>query len=248
MSVRRRVVGKVRWEWEKRHPVAVDTPDNHPEGLRNPPIPLLGSTPQQMSFGERAALEGVLAQLKPRLAVEIGTHQGGSLHRIAAYSGHVHAFDLHNYVSDKAALTNVTFHFGESKALVPQVLAECAANRTQVNFALVDGDHTAEGVRADFENLLASPACAHSVILAHDTMNETVRAGIESVGLADHPNVVYAELDFLAGYRFPTGSFAGQCFGGLGLIITGDRARDGYGSEPFQSRYVSAFDLMHRSA
>ena len=39
-----------------------------------------------MSFGERAALEGVVAQVRPRLAVEIGTAAGGSLARIARYS------------------------------------------------------------------------------------------------------------------------------------------------------------------
>ena len=47
-----------------------------------------------MSFGERAALEGVLAQLRPRLALEIGSAEGGSLARIAAYACEVHSVDV----------------------------------------------------------------------------------------------------------------------------------------------------------
>jgi cephalosporin hydroxylase len=198
-----------------------------------------------MSFGERLVLEGLLSQLKPTVAIEIGTHQGGSLRLLAAHSGHVHAFDLYDLVSDKETLTTVTFHFGDSKVLVPTTLAVLAASRTPVDFALVDGDHSAEGVRADFENLLASPACRRTVILAHDTMNEDVRTGIEAIGLAERPQVVYVELDFVPGYKFATGSFAGRYFGGLGLVITGDRDTDGYGDQPMQSRYLPAFSLMH---
>ena len=47
----------------------------------------------QMSPGERAAIKGILSELQPAVAIEIGTGQGGSLRRIAASSGHVHAFD-----------------------------------------------------------------------------------------------------------------------------------------------------------
>lgn len=43
----------------------------------------------QMSLGERAAFEGVLAQLRAKLAVEIGTADGGSLERIATYGAEV---------------------------------------------------------------------------------------------------------------------------------------------------------------
>ena len=50
------------------------------------PIELLRDSAWQMSYGERAGLEGVLSQLKPALAVEIGTAEGGSLARIAARS------------------------------------------------------------------------------------------------------------------------------------------------------------------
>jgi len=47
-----------------------------------------------MSFGERAALEGILSQLTPDLALELGTAEGGSLERLAHHSAEVHSFDL----------------------------------------------------------------------------------------------------------------------------------------------------------
>ncbi len=47
-----------------------------------------------MRYGERFALEGILESLKPRLAIEIGTAQGGSLRRIAAHAEEVHSFDI----------------------------------------------------------------------------------------------------------------------------------------------------------
>jgi hypothetical protein len=215
-------------------------PDNHPEPLRHPPIPLLGDTLDQMSFGERAALEGVLSQLTPKLAIEIGTSAGGSLKRIARHSGHVHTFDVDDHAADKTALRNVTFHRGDSNRTLAPLLERCADSGTPIAFALVDGDHSPAGVRADLETLLASPACARTVILLHDTMHPDVRAGIGLAGPDGHPNVVYVELDFFPGYEYATGSFAGQPGGGLGLVITGDRERDGYGYHPVQTRYVSA--------
>jgi hypothetical protein len=99
---------------------------------------------------------------------------------------------------------------------------------------LVDGDHSADGVRIDIENVLASPACARTIVLVHDTMNEEVRTGLNAMDLPAHPTVVYVELNFVPGYRFATGVFAGQYFGGLGLVITGDCRLDGYGNYPVQ--------------
>ena len=50
--------------------------------------------PWQMEPGERAALEGLLCEVRPNLSIEIGTAEGASLRLLAKYSGHVHSFDL----------------------------------------------------------------------------------------------------------------------------------------------------------
>ena len=62
------------------------------------PVYALADDDWQMAPGERAAIEGLLAQIEPALAIEIGTAQGGSLRRIAHYSAEVHAFDLRSLV------------------------------------------------------------------------------------------------------------------------------------------------------
>jgi hypothetical protein len=199
----------------------------------------------QMSFGERAALEGILSQRKPRLAIEIGTYEGGSLRFLAAHCEHVHTFDLEDLTEDRTAFSNVTFHTGDSKQLLPELLRRLEAEHRDVDFALVDGDHSAEGVRQDLVNLLDSPATRSTLVLLHDTMNAETRAGIERADLSVYPKVVYHELDFVPGYEFVGGHFDGQVWGGLGLVITGDRKIHGYEDSPVQTRYRKPFELLH---
>jgi hypothetical protein len=54
----------------------------------------------------------------------------------------------------------------------------------------------------------------------------------------------HARADVL---QYATGSFTGNHGGGLGLLITGDRERDGYGQHPVQTRYVPAFATTHQT-
>jgi len=92
---------------------------------------------------------------------------------------------------------------------------------------------------------LDSSATRSTLILLHDTMNEETRAGIEQVGLSAHSKVVYHELDFVPGYEYAGGHFDGQCWGGLGLVITGDRTLHGYGESPAQTRYREPYQVLH---
>jgi Methyltransferase domain len=198
-----------------------------------------------MSFGERAALEGLLAQLRPTLAIEIGTAEGGSLERVAAYSERVHSFDLNFDLMPeerRSELENVTFHPGDSHVLLPELLEELADAGQNVDFVLVDGDHSSEGVKKDMEDLLASDAIRSTVIVAHDTMNEVVRDGLERVRYADFPKVAYVELDMVAGYMFQEESLRNELWGGLGLVLVdGSQAT---GTDPRQDRYYEAFRLI----
>src|SRR5438445_13898392 len=102
-----------------------------------------------MSLGERAALEGVLSQLKPALSFEIGTAEGGSLRCIARHSAEVHSFDLVAPEHDVASSANVILHTGDSHELLPAELARCAEPGRNLDFVLVDGDPSAEGGRRD---------------------------------------------------------------------------------------------------
>lgn len=166
-----------------------------------------------MCPGDRAALEGVVSSLQPSLAIEIGTADGGSLERIAAHSSEVHAFDLE---PPSSWPENAAFHQGDSKTTLPPFLDQVQGT---VDFALVDGDHSREGVCADLEALLASPTVTETVILAHDSFHPPVRAGIEAV--FDHPKLTYADLDFIPGRMTNSGFFVDQLWGGFALLLVG---------------------------
>jgi hypothetical protein len=179
-------------------------------------LPLLADPIWQMTYGERAAFQGVLEELRPALAIEIGTAEGASLRRIAALSGEVHSFDLVEPQLDLPE--HVTLHTGDSHALLPEVLAALAAEGRNVDFVLVDGDHSAEGAQQDLEDLLDSDAIRETVIIAHDTANERVRAGLDAVDYDAYEKVRAVELDMVPGH-LGAEKFPGELWGGLGLVV-----------------------------
>jgi hypothetical protein len=180
---------------------------------------LLSREDWAMLPGERAALEGILSALQPSLSIEIGTDKGGSLELIAAHSKTVHAFDLiraPEVTSER--FPTVSFHIGDSHELLPHVLEQLVSAGQNVDFAFVDGDHTAVGVRQDLEDLLSSPSVDHTVILVHDTLNERVRAGMEQVDYAAFGKVRLVDLDFVQGRALREG---GELWAGLGIVVAG---------------------------
>jgi hypothetical protein len=190
-----------------------------------------------MTLGERAALEGVLSQAQPALAVEIGTAEGGSLRRIAAHAGHVHSFDLVRPDPSIEALANVTLHTGDSRILLAAFLEATAERGENVDFVLVDGDHSADGVEHDLRQLLASAAVRRTVILAHDTLNDDVRAGLRRIDYEAVPKVAYSDLDFLGGHLSNGGPFHHQLWGGFALILVDAEPRSPRGEHGFYDQF-----------
>jgi hypothetical protein len=183
---------------------------------------LLSSNTWHLHPGERAALEGLLAAIKPGLAIEIGTYSGGSLDRISLHSAEVHAFDLRFRPEvTKERFPNVTLHSGDSHELLPRVLAGFAAARRNLDFALVDGDHSAAGVQRDVLDLLDSPCTARSVIVLHDTLAERVRHGLLEIPFLDFDKVTHVDLDFVQGHIRSEGPSKDDLWCGLGVVITG---------------------------
>ncbi len=187
---------------------------------------LLAPNPWQMTLGERAAMEGLLARLKPALAIEIGTAEGGSTRCLARHCTEIHSFDLVHPQGLTEELPMVTTHTGDSHELLPAFLEQLAAAGRRVDFVLVDGDHSADGARRDVEDLLASPAVEGAAIVLHDSANDEVRAGLRAAAIEDHPSVAYLDLDFVAGHLSAPGMpYEGQLWGGLGLVIADPGAR-----------------------
>ena len=79
-----------------------------------------------MSYGERTVIEGMLAMLRPHLAIEIGRAEGGSLRRIAEHSDEVVSFDIVDPSEELSQLSNVKILTGDSHVLLPQELTRMA--------------------------------------------------------------------------------------------------------------------------
>ena len=125
-------------------------------------------------------------------------------------------------------------------------MAEFSAAGKSLDFALVDGDHSFEGVISDLHALLGSPCTARAVILVHDSMNEEIRAGLEHAGLQDYEKVVYFEPDFVPGYIYRVGSARHAVWGGLALIVCDSRRSEAYADSIRQWRYYEPYDAIHR--
>ena len=148
----------------------------------------------------------------------------GGAWRASRHSDEVHALDLAaDLIGELPA--NVTFHQGDSKVTLPALLAEFERDGRQVDFALVDGDHSLEGARADLSALLASTAVTSAVILAHDSFNPFVRAGLQQALAAFPGKATDVEIDFVSGRMTRSGPVAGQLWGGFALIIVDEDAR-----------------------
>jgi len=175
----------------------------------------------QMTFGERFALEGLVRVVRPALAIETGTADGGSLRCIAGHAGEVHCFDLDPDLQDVVGrVPNAHAHVGDSAETLPATLARFAEEGRQVDFALIDGDHSTGGVQRDALAILESPACTQTTIVFHDAANDLVRAGLEALALPTHPKVGVCVLDFVPGYVVAPGSgLAGEIWNGLALVV-----------------------------
>jgi hypothetical protein len=198
----------------------------------------------QMTLGERAALEGILCERKPRLAIELGTAAGRSLRRIAAHAEEVHSFDLAAPPAAVQGIANVSFHIGDSHHLLPEALDRFAEEGRNVDFALVDGDRSPGRVRADLEALLDSAAVADTVIVVHGGANEQVRAGLDSVHYGTFPKVAHVNLDFVPGYMRRDPGHRHELDGGLGLVVVDATRKAYFPDKPVvEDRYYEAGHL-----
>jgi hypothetical protein len=176
----------------------------------------------QMLLAERMALTGLLARLRPRHALEIGTYHGGSLSLIAEFAERVWAVDIDPEVPTRFTVpSNVDLRIGPAEGLVAGILDELTAKGVALNFILIDADHSTEAVRRDIETVLSrlSPLREPCFILLHDSGNPECRQGILSAGWASCPYVHTVELDFVPGQLMghPSDPGRGEVWGGLAL-------------------------------
>ena len=155
----------------------------------------------QMTACERFALQDLLRRLSPDMAVEVGTYMGGSLQVLSRFCRDVVSVDIDPTVRDRlqGRFSNVAFRTGQSAELLPDILRSAAADGRHVGFVMIDGDHSAEGVRRDIEAVLGVPPTDRLVMLMHDSFNPECRRGIASARWDDCPYVQAVEVDFVPG-------------------------------------------------
>lgn len=186
----------------------------------------------QMTRCEKYAFASILEAAKPEVSVEIGTYRGGSLQIIAERSAKVYSIDLSSEPRERLAgrFPNAELLTGDSRRLIPEVLAKIRERKEQLGFVLIDGDHSTEGVKADVEAVLRHAPTRPVYVVFHDSFHPPCRQGILAAAWQECPWVHYVEVDFVPGVfhleAFDTAR-PRSMYGGLALALMLPEERSG---------------------
>ncbi|MDD4254486.1 MAG: glycosyltransferase [Methanofollis sp.] len=173
----------------------------------------------QMNHSERLALTALLSRHKPRCSIEVGTYMGGSLSLISQYSHTVFSIDIDPTIPERfGKFKNVGFFTGPSQIVLPLLLKELDREQIPVDFLLIDGDHSAEGIKQDIESVLSYVPKKPLFVVMHDSFNPECRRGMLDVRWEKSPYVHWVDLDFIPGRIVEAeGPSQGEMWGGLAL-------------------------------
>jgi hypothetical protein len=183
----------------------------------------------QMTSAERATLFFLLSQINPQCSIEIGSAKGGSLTVLSQFSQIVYSLDINPHCKARLGprFSNVEFITGDSRATLVPLLHRLQGENSTLEFVLIDGNHTAEGIKVDIENVLQFKPNQPVYILMHDSFNPEVRAGIQSVNWQGSPYVHWLELDLVPGILLDRMPFRRQMWGGLAFALLRPVVRQG---------------------
>ena len=154
-----------------------------------------------MTQQERFALICLLDKLRPKCAIEIGTLNGGSLSALSKYSEKVYSIDIDGSCEERLGnnFKNVEFITGDSHTVLSPLLKTLQHENIGPQFALIDGDHSKEGVKKDVNTLLDIIPNEKLIIVLHDSFNPECRSGMLAANWEANPYVHMVELDFIPG-------------------------------------------------
>lgn len=182
----------------------------------------------QMNDSERMALTGLLARHRPHCSVEIGTYWAGSLSLISQYSKMVFSIDTDECVRSRFSLPNVSLLTGPSTAILPYLLGELDKARIPLDFILIDGDHSANSIKADVACLLTYVPKKPLFVVMHDSFNPECRRGMLEAPWNASPYCHWIDIDFVPGRMVETpGPLQGELWGGLAAAYFLPRQRNG---------------------
>ena len=190
-----------------------------PQGFVPNRFGVVHGAPVWMTMSERVLLYGLIAGLRPRRCLEIGTFKGGSALIITAAlddlgDGRLACVDPEPKVLPEHWATiahRATLFAATSPAILPE------ASRTvggKFDFALIDGDHSTEGVMRDIEGTL--PLLEdHAYLLFHDAHNAETAEGIDRA--VRNPKNGLIDAGILSTEKTPD-AVPGVFWGGLRLL------------------------------
>lgn len=155
----------------------------------------------QDAFEMRQMLE-VMAQLRPKKILEIGVHTGNGL---KAFGEAFPFAELYGLEIDTQHLQYREFQLIEGDSKDPEII-EKVRGFGQFDFIFIDGDHTYEGVKADWENYFPMVRPGGAVGF-HDTsrMGEGWMSKVEVRKLLDElwKSNSYPSVEFFNGRENP---------------------------------------------
>ncbi len=186
----------------------------------------------QMTRWEKYGFESILRAAKPKVALEIGTYNGGSLQVIAQHAEKLYSVDVDAAIEDRlgSRFPGVEFWAGDSRVILPPLLDRIAGRGEELGFVLIDGDHSTEGVRSDINTVLRYKPSRPLFIVFHDSFHPPCREGILTADWAACEHVHFVEIDFVPGvYHFEAFDTATprSMFGGLAVAVKRPERRAG---------------------
>lgn len=203
-----------------------------------------------MTDAERLALYGLLSELRPACAIEVGVYRAGSLGVLSRFCGKVYALDVDpdckTLFSDKFA--NVEFVTGDSRITLPHVLQRIEAAGEELGFVLIDADHSREGVQRDINHVLCYTPSRPLYVLTHDSFNPECRKGIRDADWSSNSHVHLVELDFVTGqfdnHKELNAERQMWCGFALAILLPEDRT----GAVAMHANESLAFETVRRSS
>lgn len=172
-----------------------------------------------MSRAEKYCLIHLLENLNPDYSIEIGTYKGGSLQVLSKFSNKVYSIDIDNKPKKKLEkqFNNVIFKVGKSHEIIQNVIKEIESNNGKLNFILVDGDHSKNGVKKDLECILSCNLKHPLTVILHDSFNPQCRLGMKSVPYKKYRFIEHIDLDYIHGCFSPNTNYR-EMWGGFAII------------------------------
>ena len=172
-----------------------------------------------MSRAEKYCLIHLLENLNPEYSIEIGTFKGGSLQVLSKYSKKVYSIDIDSEpkLSLENQFDNVIFKVGKSHNIIKDIVKEIESKNGKLNFILVDGDHSKDGVRKDIECILSCNLKYPLTVILHDSFNPQCRLGMKSVNYEKYKFIEHIDLDYIHGSFSPNKNYR-EMWGGFAII------------------------------